>query len=100
MDVLAILLVAVPVIAVPMRSLGFDPIWRGIVLTIVMEMGLTTPPFGMKLFVVQGVASYTGYPISYSDAVAGSTPYLIADAVALLLVILFPTLALWLPSLI
>ena len=100
MDVLAILLVAVPVIVEPMRALGFDPIWLGIVLTIVMEMGLTTPPFGMNLFVVQGVAAYTGYPISYSDAVAGSAPYLIADAAALLLVVLFPALALWLPSLI
>ena len=99
MDVLAILLVAVPIIIGPLRSLGFDPIWLGIVLTIVMEMELTTPPFGVNLFVVQGVAQSVGYPVSYADAVRGAAPYLIADAVALAIVLAFPEIVLWLPAL-
>lgn len=99
LDALAIVLIVVPVILKPMLHLGFDPIWLGIVLTIAVEMGLTTPPFGMNLFVVQGIAKGAGVDVSYGDVVKGSLPYLVVDAMGLAMVMVFPSVALWLPVL-
>jgi tripartite ATP-independent transporter DctM subunit len=98
MEPLPTLLIVVPIIIAPLKLLGFDPLWLGVILAVVLEMGLTMPPFGLNLFIVQGTAEYTGYPVSYSEVVRGSLPYLVADGVALAIIMAAPSVALWLPT--
>ena len=73
---------------------GFDPYWFAIVFTINMEIGLITPPVGLNLFAVSGV---TGLPVT--TVIKGSFPFCISDTVVLIIVLLFPALALTLPEL-
>jgi tripartite ATP-independent transporter DctM subunit len=98
MEPLPTILIVIPIVIGPLKALGFDPIWLGIILTVVLEMGLTMPPFGLNLFIVQGTAAYTGSPVTYGEVTRGCTPYLVADGVALAIIILFPATALWLPA--
>lgn len=92
----AIVLIMVPIVVPVLTQVGYDPIWLGIVLCINLEIGLTTPPVGMNLFVLQGVGKSFG--ITFSDVVRGAAPFLISDTVVLVLVIFFPQIAMWLPS--
>jgi TRAP-type C4-dicarboxylate transport system permease large subunit len=78
------------------KILGFDPVWFGILMLINFEMGLSTPPFGMLLFVMKGVAPPD---ISMKDIWLAAFPFIICDMVAMALIILWPRLALWLPGL-
>jgi C4-dicarboxylate transporter DctM subunit len=98
MEPLPTLLIVVPIVIGPLKTLGFDPIWLGVILAVVLEMGLTMPPFGINLFIVQGTAEHTGYPVTYGEVARGSAPYLVADAIALAIIMLFPATALWLPT--
>ena len=95
MDPVSMMLIAVPVLFPLAISLGFDPVWFGIVFLMAMEMSLTTPPFGLLLFIVKGMA-----PVGTKlrQVVMAALPYLVADAVLVLLLVLFPALALWLPG--
>jgi tripartite ATP-independent transporter DctM subunit len=95
MDQVSMMLIAVPVLFPLATSLGFDPVWFGIVFLMAMEMSLTTPPFGLLLFIVKGMAP-AGTKLA--QVVAAAFPYLVADAVLVGLLVLFPALALWLPE--
>lgn len=95
MDQLSMMLIAVPVLFPLATSLGFDPVWFGIIFLMAMEMSLTTPPFGLLLFIVKGMAP-AGTKLG--QVVAAAFPYLVADAVLVGLLVLFPSLALWLPG--
>jgi len=75
-------------------GLGYDGIWFGVVVTLLAETGLITPPIGMNLFIIQGLRE--GYP--FSDVVMGSLPFVVLLLLGILLLILFPGLALWLPG--
>ncbi|MCJ8520900.1 tripartite ATP-independent transporter DctM subunit [Pseudorhizobium tarimense] len=94
MDGLAMLVVTVPIVYPMMMQFGFDPIWFGVVAVIVIEMGMITPPVGMNVFVVRGVAG----DIPLTTIFGGVFPFLLAMIVALLLIILFPQIALFLPN--
>ena len=96
MDAASLVLIVVPLLLPTLLLGGFDPIWLGVVLCVNIEMGLLTPPVGLNLYVLQGVGK--PYGINFADVVRGSLPYVGAQAVAWLLVIIFPALALWLPS--
>jgi TRAP-type C4-dicarboxylate transport system permease large subunit len=76
-----------------MTSLGFDPIWFGILVTKLGEIGLITPPVGMNVFVAAGAAG-----VRPSEGFRGVTPFVICDMVVLLILILFPALSTWLPA--
>ena len=91
---LAMLVVTMPVVFPIITGLGFDPIWFGVICVIVIEMGLITPPVGINVFVVKGVAS--GVPMA--TIFRGVLPFWFAMAACLLLLILFPEIALYLPS--
>jgi len=93
-DGLAMLVVTLPVVFPIIISLGFDPIWFGVVAVIVIEMGLVTPPVGINVFVVKAVA--TSVPMS--TIFRGVLPFWFAMAACLLLLILFPQIALLLPN--
>ncbi len=93
-DGLAMLVVTLPVVFPIISGLGFDPIWFGVICVIVIEMGLITPPVGINAFVVKGVAS--GVPMS--TIFRGVLPFWFAMAACLLLLVLFPDIALFLPN--
>ena len=90
----AIILVTMPVLFPIITELGFDPIWFGVVMTLNMEMGLITPPVGLNLYVVQGIAP----DIPMRDILAGSLPYVTVLGLGILILALFPGLVTWLPN--
>ena len=95
MDTLGIILLTVPVFYPVVADLGYDLVWFGVVLVIVAEMGLITPPVGMNVFVVRTVAP----DIPIGRIFAGVLPFLLACLIGIAALIAVPELALWLPSL-
>jgi len=95
MDQVAIIMIAVPIFYPIISSLGFDPFWFGVLMLINLEIGLTTPPFGMLLFVVKGV---TSEDVSMVELYKSAFPFILCDLCSMLLIILFPSLTLWLPN--
>ncbi len=96
MDQLSILLITIPFFFPLASALGFNPVWFGIVVLLAMEMSLTTPPFGLLLFLMIGVAPKG---TTLRDVIAAALPFLTCDLILLILLILFPAIALWLPGL-
>lgn len=94
MDALSMLLLTLPFVFPLIQTLGFDPVWFGIIMVSVVEVGLITPPVGMNLFVI--MATTPG--LKLGTVSRGVIPFLLADAVRITLLILFPALVLWLPS--
>lgn len=90
----AIILMVTPVIMPGILAAGFDPIWFGIVLTINMEMGLITPPVGLNLFVINGIAP----DISFGQLMRGVVPFIVIMGLYIALLAVFPEIALWLPG--
>ena len=93
MDEISMILLTVAPAYALVTGLGFDPIWFGVVLVTVCEIGMIVPPVGMNLFVVQRVGA-----LNMGTVVAGIAPFVAADAVRLLLLCLLPGLATWLPA--
>jgi tripartite ATP-independent transporter DctM subunit len=93
METLSMMIVTIPVIAPLMTSLGFDPIWFGIVIIILVETVLITPPVGLNLFVVQSLRK-SG---SMNQLIIGALPFVVMLFVMLALLAFFPGIALWLP---
>lgn len=94
MDQIAIVLVTMPLTFPVVMELGFDPIWFGVIIVCVAEIGLVTPPVGMNSFVVSASAK-----IPLEDVFRGAGVMLIPAVVVLTLLLAFPEIALWLPSL-
>lgn len=92
---LSMLLLTVPIFFPLVTSLGFDPIWFGIVVVVVTEISLITPPVGMNVFILKGVVG----DVSTGTIFRGVTPFWIMDIVRLILLLFIPGLALFLPSL-
>ena len=97
MEPLTIMMVTLPIYLPIVKNLGFHPLWFGTIMLINMEMATTTPPFGLVLFVMKGVAPPD---TTMADIYRAGFPFLICDAVAMGLVMAFPGLALYLPSII
>ena len=96
LDSSSILLVTIPLLIPIVKPLGFDLIWFGIVSVVAVEMGLLTPPFGMVVYAMKAVLVEEA---SLEDIFRGSFPFLIMILVFLIIVISFPILSTWLPSL-
>lgn len=94
MDQVALLVLTVPITLPIVVRLGFDPIWYGIVLALTSEIGLVTPPIGLNAYIV---ARYTGIPVE--QVFVGVAPYMLAMLVFLVMLVAFPGISLWLPSL-
>lgn len=92
----SIILMTAPIILPPLKAAGFDLIWFGIVMTVVMEMGLIHPPVGLNIFVIKNIAP----DIPLKDVVRGVFPFLILMFVAVLLLCVFPTISTGLPDMI
>jgi tripartite ATP-independent transporter DctM subunit len=97
MDQISIMLLTIPVFFPLAASLGFDIVWFGIVVLLALEMSLTTPPFGLLLFLMQGVAPKG---TTLGQVALAAAPYLACDLLLMVLLILMPGLALFLPALI
>jgi TRAP-type C4-dicarboxylate transport system permease large subunit len=95
LDSLAMILLTVPVFFPIIKSLGLDPVWFGIIVIIVVEIGLITPPIGLNVFVVQSMVDN----VTLGQIFQGIAPFFFASVVGLLLIIYFPIIALWLPNL-
>lgn len=95
MDAIAMIVLTVPIFYPVVTGLGFDPIWFGVIMVIVMEMGLITPPVGVNVFVISGVAK--GVPLN--TIFQGIFPFLLAMIVCIAILIALPQIALLLPNL-
>src|SRR5207247_1716385 len=88
------ILITVPVILPLMGSVGYDPIWFGIFVTVMATIGLISPPVGLTVFVIQA----QNPDIPATRIYRGTLGFLVADFVLVAILIVFPALALWLPS--
>lgn len=95
MEPLPMMIVTVPVITPVVVSAGYDPVWFGIVIVMLCETAMITPPVGVNLFVVQGVRRRG----SIHDVMIGVLPFIVSLFVMILIVIAFPDIVLWLPRL-
>lgn len=93
-DAVAAMVITFPFIYPLVTDLGYDPIWWGVVLLMTIEVGMITPPIGMNVFVIHGVAR----DIPLQTIFRGIFPFFYADITRILIIILFPALALWLPK--
>ena len=94
-DTVAAMVITLPFVLPLVTELGYNPIWWGVVLVMAIEVGMITPPIGMNVFVLFGVAR----DIPLKTIFRGILPFFYADVVRILLIILFPATALWLPQL-
>ena len=94
MDVLSMQVLTIPIALPIVTHIGIDPIWFGIFIVLMCELGLITPPVGMNLYVVQGVRGDRG---DFMDVVRGAIPYALIMILFTILLIELPDIALWLP---
>jgi tripartite ATP-independent transporter DctM subunit len=92
-DGISICIITIPIIYPMMMALGFDPLWFGVFLTINIELSLLTPPLGMNLYVLKGANP----DLKMIDIMIGAAPFCVILVLALVGLILFPQLAIWLP---
>jgi tripartite ATP-independent transporter DctM subunit len=95
-DWIGILFVMVPIFGPIITGLGFDPLWVGLVICVSLQISFLTPPFAYAIFYLKGL-SFEG--VEYGDIVKGVIPFVALQAVALILVLVFKPITLWLPSL-
>ena len=95
MEELSMILLTLPVFFPVVVHLGFDPVWFGIVIVCVVEIGLISPPVGMNMFVLKSLLPH----VSTGTIFSGVMPFVYADVIRLMILVAFPILALWLPSL-
>jgi C4-dicarboxylate transporter DctM subunit len=95
MDALAMIMLTIPIFFPVAEALGFDPIWFGVVIVLITEMGVVTPPVGVNVYVVYGVAKDVPLEVIFK----GVLPMVLALLVCNLILLFFPQIALYLPSL-
>jgi C4-dicarboxylate transporter DctM subunit len=94
LETVSIILLTMPLVAPIMHTLGIDPIWYAIVLTVNMEIALVTPPVGINLYVISGLDK----DIRMADTIRGVAPFIVILFLFLLLTMIFPSMSTWLPS--
>jgi C4-dicarboxylate transporter DctM subunit len=92
LETISIILITTPVALPALTALNVDPVWYGVLLTINLELALITPPVGMNLFTIKAIARA---PIG--EVIRGAAPFVVLLIIALLIVLVFPEIALWLP---
>lgn len=95
METLSMLLTTAPLITPIVVALGFDPVWFGILLMVLLETALITPPIGINLYVVQGIRGRG----EMLDVMKGAAPFVLTMFAMIVLLLIFPDIALWMPSL-
>jgi len=95
METFSMMLTTIPVVFPIVIEMGFDPIWFGILITVLMETALITPPIGVNLYVVHGIRTRGG---DFNDVSIGALPFVIAMFIMIALLLVYPQLAIWLPQ--
>ena len=95
METLSMMLTTIPVVFPIVSHMGFDAIWFGILITVLMEAALITPPIGINLYVVHGIRGRGG---KFNDVSVGAVPFVIAMLMMIALLLAFPSIATWLPN--
>ena len=95
METLSMMVATVPIIAPIMFKAGYDPVWFGIIIIILMELAMITPPVGINLYVVQGLRKRG----KIDDVIIGASPFVITMMLMLVILSVWPQIALWLPQL-
>jgi TRAP-type C4-dicarboxylate transport system permease large subunit len=98
MESLSIVVVTVPILVPMLQPLGIDLIWFGVIIVVLVELALVTPPVGMNLFILQGISSASAGGGTIKEVYIGVLPFLVPLLAILLLVVLAPDVALWLPN--
>ena len=93
LEELSVMIILLPILFPLVTGLGFDPVWFGIIMVVWLEIGLITPPVGLNLFVIQNMMR----GMTAAEVTRGTTPYVILMILLVVLLFLFPDLALWLP---
>jgi len=96
MDVVAIMMITLPIFIPVVKSLDYNPVWFCVIFLLNLEMAMTTPPFGMSLFVMKGVAPED---TKMMDIYKAGLPFLGLDFIVMIMIMVFPPIALWLPKL-
>ena len=96
MDSMALIVVTIPIFFPVVMQLGFDPIWFGVIIVLVAEMGVITPPVGVNVFVIKGIAPDIPLHLIFR----GIFPFLVALILMTILLIIFPQIATFLPDLV
>ena len=94
LDGIAMIVLTIPILFPVITALEFDPIWFGVLMVIVLEMGLITPPVGLNVFVIKGVAKDVPLRVIFR----GVIPFLGASILAIIIIMLFPEIALFIPT--
>ena len=94
MNIIPMIMLTLPILFPTILSLGFDPIWFGVIMVIMMEMGQITPPVGINVFVIHGVADN----VSMATIFRGILPFLFVMALVIIILTIFPDIALYLPN--
>ncbi len=95
MDQVSMMLITVPIFYPIATQLGYDPIWFSLIVLMALEMSATTPPFGLLLFIMMGMVRGT----TLGQVALAAAPYLLCDLILIALLIMFPVIGLYLPSL-
>ena len=99
MDALALVMLTIPIFFPVVMDLGYDPIWFGIIIVLVTQMGVITPPVGINVYVVFGVAQSAVGGVELETIFKGIAPFLVAIVVGIIILMLFPQIILCLPNL-
>jgi len=90
----AVILMVAPLLLPIIQGLGFDPVWFAVIMTVNLEIGLVTPPVGLNLYVVKNIAP----DVPMSQVLLGVVPFVLIDLLVIVLLCIWPDLALWLPN--
>ena len=94
MDAFALIMITIPIFYPVILFMGYDPIWYGVMMVLITEMAVITPPFGLNCFVISGIS---GVPIG--TVFRGILPFIFPVGMCAFVLIFFPSIATWLPSL-
>jgi len=96
MEAISIMMITVPFFFPLAQSLGFDPVWFAIITLVALEVGFSTPPLGLNLFVMKGVVPPG---TTMKEIYMASIPYIICSLILVALMVMFPDIVIWLPGL-
>ena len=94
MDELAMILLTIPIVFPVITQLGFDPIWFGVIVVMVVTLGMVMPPIGINVFVINSIAK----DVKIETIYRGVMPFIVTDLIRLAILVAFPSLSLFLPS--
>jgi len=105
MEALSMIVTTIPILAPALQAAGVDMVWFGVIVVILMEAALLSPPEGINLYVIHGIRKTVmeeagEEPGTIMDLWLGVLPFMLGQAIVIALLVIFPSLALWLPNLV